>query len=103
MIRYYETDETDLDYIKDLWETFKHIRQLKSRYFFRDYENIGFENRKEELLKKSENGFLRVDLAVDSINEQVVGYCISSISNEIGGVDSLYVDENTIPWESMIT
>lgn len=93
MILYYETDETDLDYVKELWETFKHIHQLKSRYFFQDYENIGFDNRKEQLLKKSENGILRVDLAVDSINEKVVGYCISSISNEIGEIDSLYVEE----------
>ncbi len=93
MIRYHETDETDLDYVIDLWEKLKHNHKLKSRYFFQDYENIGFEDRKEQLLKKSENGILRVDLAMDSVNEQVIGYCISSISNEIGEIDSLYVEE----------
>ena len=94
MIRYYETDETDLDYVKELWEKLKQIHQLKSKYFFQDYENIIFDKRKEQLQEKSENGILRVDLAVDSINEEVVGYCISSISNEIGEIDSLYVEEN---------
>ena len=94
MIRYYETDEKELDYVKELWEKLKHQHQSKARYFFQEYENVVFENRKEKLLKKSEKGFLRVDLALDSSNEEVVGYCISSISNEIGEIDSLYVEEN---------
>ncbi len=93
MIRYIETDEKELDLIKELWEKLKHSRQVRSRYFFQDCENVVFEDRKEQLIKKSGKGSLRVDLAVDSSNEQVIGYCVSSISNEKGEIDSIYVEE----------
>ncbi len=52
-----------------------------------------FENRKEELLKKSENGILRLDLVVDSISERIVGYSVTPISYEKGEIDSIYVEE----------
>lgn len=58
MISYFETDEKELDTIKELWEKLKHHHQSRSKYFFQDYENIVFEDRKEELLKKSEKAHL---------------------------------------------
>jgi hypothetical protein len=66
MIHYYEAYEKELDLIKELWEKLKRHHQLRSKYFFQDYNYMIFEDRKEELLKKSENGVLRLDLVVDS-------------------------------------
>jgi len=94
MIRYYETDENELDYVKEIWERQKHHHQSKNKYFFQEHENVVFDVFKENLLKKSEKGSLRLDLAVNSTNEEIVGYCIISVSNKNGEINSLYVEEN---------
>jgi ribosomal protein S18 acetylase RimI-like enzyme len=93
MISYFVTDEKELDSIKELWEKLNLHHQSRTKYFFQDYENIVFEDRKEELIKKSGKGALRIDLAIDSNSELVIGYCISSISNGKGEIDSIYVEE----------
>ena len=91
MISYFETDEKELDLIKDLWEKLNLHHQLRSKKFHQDYLNIHFEHRKDELIKKSNKGKLRLDLALD--NTKVIGYCISSYSNENGAIDSINVEE----------
>lgn len=93
MILYYETDERKLDLIKELWEELKVLHKLKSKYFFQDYESMIFEDRKEELLQKSKNGILRLDLAVDSVSDNIVGYSVTSIVDEKGEIDSIFVEE----------
>ncbi len=93
MISYFETDETELDLIKDLWEKLNHHHQLRSKNFHQDYLNILFEDRKDELIKKSNKGKLRLDLALDNTIKKVVGYCISSFSYENGEIDSIYIEE----------
>jgi diamine N-acetyltransferase len=94
MIRYCETDESDLDLIKELWEKLNSHHRARSTYFNQDYENIVFEDRKKQLIRKTGKWSLRIDLAVDTDIDQAVGYCVSSISNENGEIDSIYVDEN---------
>ena len=91
MIKYFETDEKDLDRIKDLWNKLRLQHQLKSKHFSRDYENIVFEVRKQQLLKKSEKWVFKVDLVFD--HDHIVGYCVSSVSNDKGEIDSIYIEE----------
>lgn len=93
MIEYLETDEKEIDLVRRLWEKLRLHHKIRSKYFFQDYENISFEKRKAELLKKAQDGLLRVDLAKDSSNGDLVGYSVSSINNEIGEIDSIYVEE----------
>jgi diamine N-acetyltransferase len=93
MISYFETDETELDLINELWEKLKHHHQLRSKNFPQNYLNIHFEDRKDELIKKSNNGNLRLDLALDITINKVVGYCISSFSYENGEIDSIYIEK----------
>lgn len=93
MIQYYETDEKELDLIEGLWEELKHHHKLRSKYFFQDYENIVFEDRKKELLKKAEKGMVRVDLA-ESSSGNSIAYCVSSILNEKGEIDSIFVKDD---------
>lgn len=94
MTEYYETDETELDLIKRLWEKLRFHHKMRSKYFFQYYENISFESRKAELMKKAEDGVIRVDIARDSSGEELVGYCVSSIVDDIGEIDSIYVEES---------
>jgi diamine N-acetyltransferase len=91
MISYFETDKTELDLIKELWEKLNH--QLRSKNLRQDYLNIHFEDRKDELIKKSNNGNLRLDLALDNTINNMVGYCICSFSYENGEIDSIYIEE----------
>ena len=93
-ISYIELDNDQIDSIKPLWEKLRdHHREL-SPYFPERYTEFTFPERKEDLLKKSENGILRIDTAYDETTEQFIGYCISSISDELAGeVDSLYLED----------
>ncbi|HEX7468399.1 MAG TPA: GNAT family N-acetyltransferase [Methanobacterium sp.] len=91
MIKYFETDEKDLDRIKDLWNKLRLQHQLNSKHFSRNYENIVFKVRKQQLLKKSEEWVFKVDLIFD--HDHIVGYCVSSVSNDIGEIDSIYIEE----------
>jgi diamine N-acetyltransferase len=94
MISYIETDEKGLDLIKELWEQLNSHHKARSKYFYQDYEKIVFDDRKKQLMKKTGKWNLRIDLAVDNDIDHTVGYCVSSISNNNGEIDSIYVDEN---------
>ena len=93
-INYIELNNDKIDLIKPLWEKLRDQHRELSPYFPERYVELTFGERKEDLLKKSENGILRIDTAYDKTTEQFIGYCISSISNEqIGEVDSIYLEE----------
>lgn len=94
MISYCETDESGLDLIEKLWVKLNSHHKVRSRYFYHDYEKVVFDDRKKQLIRKTEKGDLRIYLAIDTDIDHVVGYCVSSISHENGEIDSIYVDEN---------
>lgn len=93
-ISYIELDSCQIDLIMPLWEKLRDHHRDLSPYFPERYIKFTFQERKEDLLKKSENGLLKIDMARDEEAGQFVGYCISSISDElIGEVDSIYLEE----------
>lgn len=94
-INYIELNKEEIDIIKPLWDQLRDYHSELSTYFPEKYNATKFEDRKEEILKKSENGILKIDLVEDKNKGSYVGYCISSISEEnVGEVDSIYLDEN---------
>ena len=91
-IIYIELDNDQIDSIRPLWEELREHHKELSPYFPERYVELTFQERKEDLFKKSENGILRIDAAYDEAAEQFIGYCISSISDEtVGEVDSIYL------------
>lgn len=92
MIYYYETDAKDLDIIEDMWKNLICHLQSKSTYFSSDYKQRVFEERKKQFIEISKNGQLRLDIVKDE--KKYVGYCVSSIINGKGAVDSIYVDND---------
>lgn len=93
-INFIELNNEDIGLIKPLWKKLKNHHHELSTHFPERYMQFTFEERKEEILKKSENGVLKIEIAKDENNSQYIGYCISSISNDnIGEVDSIYLDE----------
>lgn len=92
-ISYIELDNEHIDSIRPLWEKLRDHHKELSPYFPERYVELTFQERKEDLLEKSEKGVLRIDTAYDEAAEQYIGYCISSISDEkVGEVDSIYLD-----------
>ena len=93
-ISYIELDNEHIDSIRPLWEKLRDHHKELSPYFPERYVELTFQERKNELLEKSEKGILRIDTAYDEAAEQYIGYCISSISDEkVGEVDSIYLDK----------
>lgn len=82
-----------LDKIKLLWEELNEHHCQHSPNFKDHYNQMTFEKRKSDLLKKSLSGKMRVDLAVNEASECTVGYCVSSFNGEkTGEIESIFVN-----------
>lgn len=82
----------DLDLIKPLWENLKKHHALVSPHFKEEYQDKCFDDRKEELLKKSSKGNILIEIISDCESDCCVGYCISSINDQgKGEIDSIYL------------
>ncbi|MEW9097047.1 MAG: GNAT family N-acetyltransferase [Clostridiaceae bacterium] len=93
-IKYIIGEEELLDSIQCLWEELNQHHEEKSLYFKEVYSINIFENRKKGLLEKSQGGKLRVHLAKDISMNKIIGYCVSSITDDgIGEVDSIFVQK----------
>ena len=89
MITYHETDEKNLEIIENLWKSLINHLRSQSKYFPMDYESLTFEKRKEQFIKITETGKLRLDIVKDGNN--YLAYSVSSIMDGKGSIDSLYV------------
>ena len=99
IIKYVDGDETLLDQIRPLWEALNRHHLALSMIFKQYYLDMTFQKRKTDLIKKAALGEMRVDIAVDDVSGQNIGYCISSLTEEkIGEVQSIYVSE---PYRSL--
>jgi ribosomal protein S18 acetylase RimI-like enzyme len=82
----------DLDLIKPLWEDLKKHHALISPHFKEEYHDKCFDDRKEELLKKSSRGNILIEIISDCESDCCVGYCISSLNDQgKGEIDSIYL------------
>ena len=92
-IEYSETDREGIDIIAPLWEKLNEHHGGISRHFSFDYPRRTWENRKKELL--SEAADLRVDLATEISTGLLVGYCVSSITDDsLGEIESIFVESD---------
>jgi ribosomal protein S18 acetylase RimI-like enzyme len=98
-IKYVSGNEVLLDSIRLLWEGLNQHNFNLSPYFKRYYVEMDFEKRKASLLKKTVSAELRVDIAMDVMTGQNVGYCVSSINQEkTGEIESIFVASNYRGW-----
>jgi ribosomal protein S18 acetylase RimI-like enzyme len=88
-IEYVEKGADSLDLIRPLWEGLNAHHLVRSPNFRGHYEQMTFEARKKDLLKKER---LQIILAVRGGSP--VGYCVCTISAEGDGeIDSIYVED----------
>ena len=89
-IKYGDTEL--LDSIEPLWQDLNSLHAEKSLHFKQDYRAFSFETRKQDLIEKSKRGSLRVSISSDEQN-RIFGYCVSSIQDREGEIDSIFVRE----------
>lgn len=92
-IEYSVTDEEGIDIVAPLWEKLNEHHGGISRNFSYDFPSRTWEHRKKELLGEAADGKIRINLANDTDNGILVGYCISSIKQDgTGEMDSIFVE-----------
>lgn len=79
-----------LEDIKELWEELNCLHYEKSLDFKQHYKTFSFSSRKEHFRRAYLNGGLYVLIAY--FNEKKLGYCVASVVDEVGEIESLYVD-----------
>lgn len=87
-----EIDLSQLYLIKELWEKLNQLHKEDSRFFKERYAAFTFEKRCEKFLSMN-NQDIKVDI-IELNQTTVIGYCISSISNNIGEIESLFIEQD---------
>ena len=75
--------------IAPLWEELNEHHASVSPHFGDFFASMTFARRRPLLEEKSARGSLRVDLA--SFNGEYIGYCIASVDQKVGEIESIYV------------
>jgi len=92
-IAYTETNEQGLDLIKTLWQKLNELHEELSKRNVAHFHEMTFERRKEDLLKKSAGGNLRIDLTRDTETKELIGYCVTTINTDSHGeIESIYIE-----------
>jgi len=92
-IEYVEANRNDLDIVGPLWRKLMQHHIERSTHFKSFLEKATFERRAKQIRDKSEDGDIRIDLARDVTTENIIGYCVSTITRDNQGeIDSIYVE-----------
>ena len=94
-IEYTVTDQKDIDLIVPLWEKLNQHHRVRSPHHAAHFARMTFDLRKKALLKKTGEGTMRIDLAKDTDTGAIIGYCLSTISEEKEGeIQSIFVEKD---------
>lgn len=90
MCEIFDISYDEIEVIKELWERNRQYHENTSEYFKESYLSINFEERMRAFgVFDSET----MKITVAKINDEYIGYCISTITNGKGELDSLHVKE----------
>lgn len=87
-----DKDILEIELIKPLWEKLNSIHFDKSVHFKEKYDKFTFDKRMEPINKKAQKGIIKIDMLLDIDNGNYVGYCLSSIEDDLGEIESLYIE-----------
>ncbi|HYF81551.1 MAG TPA: GNAT family N-acetyltransferase [Clostridia bacterium] len=80
----------EIDLIKNLWEKNRQYHENSSEYFKESYSSICFEQRIGAFSLFTCD---TMKISVAKSNDEYIGYCISTITDGRGELESLHVDE----------
>lgn len=90
MSEIFDISYDEIDIIKNLWEKNRQYHENSSEYFKESYRCISFDQRiKAFSVFKSE----AIKISVAKSGNEYIGYCISTITDGRGELESLHVDE----------
>lgn len=84
-------DLEEIKIIKPLWEQHQSIRIEKLHKMKSNKKVFSFKNGIDKICKKAENGKIKLEMLLDNDSGDYVGYCISSINDNLGEIESIYV------------
>jgi diamine N-acetyltransferase len=90
IIKFSTINKNQLNLIKQLWEKLNIIHLNDSKYFKDHYETFTFEKRCEKFNLIDDNN-IRIEIIEDQ--GEILGYCISTIENDNGEIDSIFVED----------
>lgn len=88
-----EKDISEVELMKQLWESLNAVHLDKSTYFKKKFEKFTFERRMESIYVKAQKGKIKLDLLLDKDNGMYIGYCLSSIEEKLGEIESIYIED----------
>ncbi|MGN0144122.1 MAG: GNAT family N-acetyltransferase, partial [Clostridium sp.] len=88
-----EKNIDEIELIKPLWEQLNLIHADKSVNFKKRFEKYTFEKRMKSIINKAQNGIIKLDILFDDEKNRYVGYCISSIENYSGEIESIFIEK----------
>lgn len=80
-------DKKDISQIRPLWERLNNLHEKLSTHFKRHFTSFTFEERFKQIENKDSSSVF-----VAKENSNILGYCIVSVQNKIGEIDSIYID-----------
>lgn len=78
-----------LDDVKEMWEQLNQMHLEKSVDFKNHYRSFTFADRRDSLIYQAQRGKLLVVIACH--NDLKIGYCVASLVDGIGEIDSIFV------------
>jgi diamine N-acetyltransferase len=91
MIEITDIPKSKINCIRNLWEKLNQMHYEDSVYFEDHYESFKFEKRIESILK-TDDTCLKISIVKDG--PRFLGYCISSIDEKYGEIDSIYLEDD---------
>lgn len=92
-ISYTETNENNIDMIAPLWRKLNEHHRVRSVNFKEHFNRMSWEKRKPELLEKSKNGAMLIDMAQDKKSGKFIGYCVSTVdAKKHGELESIFIE-----------
>ena len=83
------------DIVEPLWKKLNELHRLVSPHFSDRAAAHSFTARKQGFLEKTQNGQLRVEVVKTKAEQQVIAYCVSTITpDKTGEIDSIFVEED---------
>lgn len=87
-----EKSLTEIELIKPLWEKLNSIHFYKSVYFKNKHKKFTFDRRIESINKTAQNGIIKIDMLLDNDTGNYIGYCLSSIEDNLGEIESIFIE-----------
>ena len=82
-----EISEKEFDKIQPLWEELNKLHGKFSTHFEEHFRAFTFESRLKQIKRKdSFSAFVAEE------NSKCVGYCVVSLENQVGEIDSIFID-----------